>query len=40
MVRGNMRGGRGGMRGTFNKKASFSKYLKKPENFNAWKKFH
>lgn len=31
MVRGNMRGGRGGirvgMRGTFNKKASFSEYL-------------
>lgn len=27
MVRGNMRGGRGGMRGTFNKKASFSEYF-------------
>lgn len=27
MVRGNMRGGRIGMRGTFNKKASFSEFF-------------
>lgn len=38
MVRGNMRGGmRGGRGGTFNKKASFSEYFKKPENFTPTK---
>lgn len=33
MVRGNMRGGRGGMRGTFNKKASFSEFSPKLDFF-------